>query len=212
MSASIRTIKLLSLSSKKGTQNTSLSHNFYGVCSFKHPSFIFIFPHVISLAYTMLQQTPFREILTAFFPPSSGNPRSGSTYSSRLPTAQPGLGLPQLDGTVYSLAALGLSSSTSRSYKSGVHCYTTFWNTYNLTGFPLTESVLCRFVAFLVQDGLSYSSIRQDLSSLRHTQLCRVGLTLPSHHCTSSTMTFGAVSANYHHLCTKNDYQLLLPS
>ena len=60
--------------------------------------------------------------------------------------------------------------------KSGVHHYTAFCSTYNLTGFPLTELVLCLFVPFLVQDGLSYSSIRQYLSALRHTQLLSGGV------------------------------------
>ena len=60
---------------------------------------------------------------------------------------------------------------TSRSYKSGVHCYLTLWASYDFTGFPLTELVLCRFVEFLVLEGLSYSSIWQYLCALHHPQL-----------------------------------------
>ena len=42
---------------------------------------------------------------------------------------------------------------------------------YNLLAFPLSELTLCRFVAFLVQEGLTYSSVRQYLCALRHRQL-----------------------------------------
>ena len=42
---------------------------------------------------------------------------------------------------------------------------------YNLLAFPLSELTLCRFVAFLIQEGLTYSSVRQYLSALRHRQL-----------------------------------------
>jgi hypothetical protein len=45
-----------------------------------------------------------------------------------------------------------------------------------MPGFPLTELGLCRFVAFLVREGLTYSSIRQYLAALRHHQLLNFGI------------------------------------
>ena len=50
-----------------------------------------------------------------------------------------------------------------------------FCTTYSLLTFPLTEDVLCRFVAFLVGEGLSYSSIRQYLAELCHHQILSGG-------------------------------------
>ena len=46
-----------------------------------------------------------------------------------------------------------------------------FCTNFNLTSFPVEELALCRFVAFLVQGGLSYASIRQYLCALRCYQL-----------------------------------------
>ena len=42
---------------------------------------------------------------------------------------------------------------------------------FNQPAFPLTELALCRFVAFLFNQGLSYNSIKLYLSALRHRQL-----------------------------------------
>ena len=66
---------------------------------------------------------------------------------------------------------MGLSPATTSSYNSGVNRYLTFCHSYSLSAFPLTELTLCRFVAFLVHEGLSYSSIRLYLCALRHRQL-----------------------------------------
>ena len=46
---------------------------------------------------------------------------------------------------------------------------------------PLSESVLCRFVALLFSEGLSYSTIRQYLSATRYHQLIEGGPD-PSYH------------------------------
>ncbi len=80
-----------------------------------------------------------------------------------------------MDGAVRTLTSLALSPSTDRYYQSGVHHYLAFCTRYGQTGFPLAEQVLCSFVAFLVQEGLSYGCIRQYLCSLRHHQLIAGG-------------------------------------
>ena len=56
-----------------------------------------------------------------------------------------------------------------------------FCSSYSLSAFPLSESVLCRFVALLFSEGLSYSTIRQYLSATRYHQLMEGGPD-PSYH------------------------------
>ena len=46
-----------------------------------------------------------------------------------------------------------------------------FCQSYSLPAFPLSEVVLYRFVASLVRDNLSYSTVRLYLSAVRHRQL-----------------------------------------
>ena len=50
-----------------------------------------------------------------------------------------------------------------------------FCSGYDFTPFPLSEPILCRFVAYLVTTGLSFQSIRQYLSALRYYQLSTGG-------------------------------------
>ena len=49
--------------------------------------------------------------------------------------------------------------------------YLAFCATYSLQAFPLSELILCRFVAFLVHEGVSYGTIRSYLCAVRHRQL-----------------------------------------
>ena len=80
-----------------------------------------------------------------------------------------------LDITVRSLTANSLSTNTLRSYRSGLTRYISFCNLYSLQAFPLSESVLCRSVASLVNSGESYSTIRLYLSAVRYHQIIEVG-------------------------------------
>ena len=50
-----------------------------------------------------------------------------------------------------------------------------FCTSYGLSAFTLSEPALCCFVAFLVHQGMAYSSIRLYLSALRHHQLIDCG-------------------------------------
>ena len=97
------------------------------------------------------------------YPPSSAN----------IPTDPTRLGVPSLDRTVHSLTSQGLSSATAGSYGSGVRSYLTFCAGFSLQAFPLSELVLCHFVAFLVHESISYGTIRMYLCAIRHRQLLR---------------------------------------
>ena len=65
-----------------------------------------------------------------------------------------------------------LAPRTLQSYRSAVHSYLVFCHSFGvLLPFPLSELVLCRFVAFLGSKGLTYASIRVYLSALRFSQI-----------------------------------------
>ena len=53
--------------------------------------------------------------------------------------------------------------------------YISFCTSYSLQTFPLSESVLCRFVASLVSDGVCYATIRLYLSAVRYHQIAEGG-------------------------------------
>ena len=79
--------------------------------------------------------------------------------------------LNRLDQSVRRLYGQGIASSTLTSYKSGIRQYYSFCSQFTLSPFPLTDSLLCRFVAFLYDRQLSPASIRLYLSSIRFLQI-----------------------------------------
>ena len=68
---------------------------------------------------------------------------------------------------------IGLAPSTSRSYDSAKHQYLGFCQRFNLTPTPLSEAVLCPYVAFLSGQSLKYQTIKCYLSALRHSQIAQ---------------------------------------
>ena len=76
-----------------------------------------------------------------------------------------------MDATVQTLFESGVAPSTASAYRSGVRRYRSFRTETGLSAFPLTETVVCRFVAHLHQAQLSLSSIRLYLSAIRFSQI-----------------------------------------
>ena len=113
--------------------------------------------------------------LTTAFLCSTGTASSGPSISDSIPVITTELGVTSLDSTVCALAANGLSANTSKSYRSGLNRYLSFCASYSVPAFPLSESTLCRSVASLVTEGMSYSTIRLYLSAVRHHQLMEGG-------------------------------------
>ena len=62
-----------------------------------------------------------------------------------------------------------------RTYRSGLSRFLSFCQQEHLPAFPLSESTLCRFVAYLFNQSISSSSIRLYLSALRFFQIERGG-------------------------------------
>ena len=82
-----------------------------------------------------------------------------------------GLDLPSLDRTVDRYFRRGLAPSTTRTYDSAKRRYLQFCSAYSLQPLPTNETVLCRYVAHLAEEGLAPSSIKAYLSAARHLQI-----------------------------------------
>ena len=65
----------------------------------------------------------------------------------------------------------GLASSTQRTYSSAQKRYLEFCNNHALPPLTVYEHQLCRFVSFLGDQGLAYSSLKGYLSAIRNLQI-----------------------------------------
>jgi len=82
-----------------------------------------------------------------------------------------GLDVSILVPTVCELFSAVIAKSTQKTYKSGSKRYTDFCDNYELTPFPMSESVLMYFVAFLYKEGLSAGMVKSYLAVARHAQI-----------------------------------------
>ena len=65
----------------------------------------------------------------------------------------------------------GLAPSIHRSYDSAKHRFLSFCNQAHLKLSPISESLLCRYVAHLAEQGLAPKTIKLYLSAVRHLQV-----------------------------------------
>ena len=80
--------------------------------------------------------------------------------------------IPSLDKLVASYTAAGIAPSTRKAYNSAHKRFHFFCTHFAIVNpFPVTESLLCYFVAFLAREGLAPSSIKLYLSAVRHMQV-----------------------------------------
>ena len=75
--------------------------------------------------------------------------------------------------TVQELFSAGIANSTQRVYKFGDKCYNDFCNNFCLTPYPVIESSLSYFVAYLYKERLSAGMIKSYLAAVRHSQIAR---------------------------------------
>ena len=74
--------------------------------------------------------------------------------------------------TVQRLFSAGLAPSTRRNYESGARRYLSFCTQYSvLNPFPVTESTLTQFVAFLFEAQLTGATVKNYLAAVRYTQI-----------------------------------------
>ena len=77
----------------------------------------------------------------------------------------------------------GLASSTQRTYRVAVNRYSQFCTEYDVVPFPVSESLLCYFVASLARQGLAPATIKMYLAGVRHAQIM-TGFEEPRQHST----------------------------
>ena len=77
-----------------------------------------------------------------------------------------------MDGAVQGYCRLGIAPSTRKTYESAFRRFGSFCSKYSIINpFPVDESILCYFVAFLAKDGLAPQSIKSYLAAIHHTQI-----------------------------------------
>ena len=84
---------------------------------------------------------------------------------------KPELDIPSLDRLVESYFRSGLAPSTRHSYTSAKRRFLSFCDVSKSTPLPVTEQLLCRYVSFLAEQGLSSKSIKLYLSAVCHLQI-----------------------------------------
>ena len=75
----------------------------------------------------------------------------------------------------------GLARSTHKTYCSGKNKFMSFCMQFGVSDpFPVSQALLCYFVAHLANSGLAYQTIKTYLAAVRHEQISR-GLPEPKH-------------------------------
>ena len=97
--------------------------------------------------------------------PSSSRIGGGSSQQAS------GVDISILVPAVQELFEAGIANSTQRIYKSGDKRYNDFYNTFRLAPYPVTETQLSSFVAYLFKEGLSAATVKSYLAAVRHSQI-----------------------------------------
>ena len=77
------------------------------------------------------------------------------------------LDVAELDRFADRLLAKSLAESTQRSYRSGQNRFLTFCRRVNVRAVPASETLLCRFVAYVAREKLKHRTIKVYLSAIR---------------------------------------------
>jgi len=93
-----------------------------------------------------------------------------------------GLVIPELDASVQQYFEGGLASSTLKTYRSGVSKVMLFCAKFGVSNpFPISQALLCYYVAYLTNNGLAYQTIKTYLAAIRHVQIVQ-GLPEPKQY------------------------------
>ena len=80
----------------------------------------------------------------------------------------------QLDSAVHHYCGLGIATSTARTYRAAVSRFAKFCEKFNVSRpFPVSELLLCRFVAAMAKEGLAPATLKTYLAGIRHAQIIR---------------------------------------
>lgn len=77
-----------------------------------------------------------------------------------------------LEGAIQQLFSAGLAPATQQNYRSGARRYLKFCEHFSVSSpYPASEQALSGFVAYLFQEKLASSTIKNYLSAIRYTQI-----------------------------------------
>ncbi len=90
--------------------------------------------------------------------------------------ASAGLDLLGLGAVIQELFSAGLAPASQRNYQTGSRRYLTFCSLARVTPpFPVTESMLAHFVAWLYSSNLASSTVKNYLAAVHHPDISRHG-------------------------------------
>ena len=102
---------------------------------------------------------------------------SGANVPTSNPTAR--LDIPELERLVQHYFEQGLATSTRKTYSAGIKKFTDFCSKFGIIQpLPADQSLLCYYVSFLADQGLSPATIKVYLSALRFHHIA-TGLPIP---------------------------------
>ena len=117
------------------------------------------------------------------FPKRPKNRHQSLCNSLSITGSKARLDITQLDTVVQFYCVKGLADSTQKTYRVALNRYSQFCTMYSVNPFPVSESLLCYFVASLARHGLTPAKIRTYLAGVRHAQIMR-GFEEPRQHST----------------------------
>ena len=117
-----------------------------------------------------------RNAVNCFYRHHQEHTRRQQIFPSATSSASPGLAaqldVVRLDQVVHSLYQAGLAQSTQKhSYTAGKRRYIEFYDKFAAVPLLMTERQLCWFVAYLLEEGLRYQTVKSYLAAVRHMQI-----------------------------------------
>ena len=76
-----------------------------------------------------------------------------------------------MDGALQAFFTAGLADLSHKTYLTSEKRFLRFCNDFSLRPYPISENILCYFVTFLWQQGLSAATIKTYLSGVRQMQI-----------------------------------------
>ena len=102
---------------------------------------------------------------------SAGQPLASVSTTSTAGATRPPvprLALSDLERNVHQYLTQALAPATRKAYSSGQSRFLHFCSEVGLQPYPLTETLLCFFVAHLASQGLAPQTVKSYLSAIRH--------------------------------------------
>ena len=76
-----------------------------------------------------------------------------------------------MEALLQELFTAGLAASTQKAYRAEEKRYISFFSLIQASPYLVFEHQLCKFVAFMYQEGLSVGTMKSYLAAVRHAQI-----------------------------------------